>query len=78
MSERQIPVTDAELHTLLEATLVEMTDEVEGKVIRIEESGLLAYQKDGQLYLEWSDGFTIHKPLASIRALLNRTEGDRG
>jgi hypothetical protein len=53
------------LMPLLEAALLEMTDE--RGTVRVDDAGLLAYQKDNKLYIEWADGFTICKPVAEIR-----------
>jgi hypothetical protein len=51
-----------ELVTALESVLVDMTNG--GKTVRLDD--LIAYQKDGHLYLEWANGHTICKPVSKI------------
>ena len=53
-----------QLMPLLEGALLDMTNG--GKTAHLDD--LIAYQKDGSLFLEWADGHTICKPVSKIKA----------
>ena len=57
--------TDKEIVDLLAAVVLVMS--TKQGVVRIDKPGLIVYQKNEKLFLEWADGFTVCKPIAEIR-----------
>jgi len=54
-------------HRLMDALASALRDLTnDGQTHRLDDTGIMAYQKDRLLYLEWGDGFTVCKPLREV------------